>query len=690
MITFKDRFIMKINAKWKFMIALALSLFLLSFSCANFELFKVSSGDISRFKSGYFIIAIVYSIFIFIVGGFKFNLSQRTENTVNVLSYVWSIFGAVSISILFSDGFTGDIGLYLLNLLFYVAFAAVGLLISGSMRVSAITALSVSFVFNCVSFIIYSFRGNSLMPTDFLAMSTAISVASQYKFKLKYQLISATIMSIVHFMIAYKFPIKINMKRKWLKLRLIGLIVALVSVFTIISIDYSGYDVSVYDQHAANRQHGSAVGFYVNATKMGLKQSDTYNPETIDNRFLAYGIEKVALKNRPNIIVIMNESYSDLRAVGDFETNIDYMPYYNSLKKNTIKGEMLVSPFGGYTCNSEYEFLTGMNTGLLSAQSIPYMHMIDSKLPYSLNTHLKQLGYNTIAMHPYYKSGWNRNYVYDYIGFDEFIGLDEFENKEYIRSYVSDISNYRNVLERLYNKEENEREFIFNITMQNHGGYEQEDFPAEVKITSMEGNYPQAEQYLTCMLYSDYALKELLTELKKYDEPVIVAMFGDHQPAVEEEFFEELYGVDDLADLSDEELSKRYLTPFMIWANFDIKEATDVKTSPCFLSNLIMETAKLPKSRVQLYLDDLQAEVSQLNPLGYRDNEGVWHDHDECDELEHYYNIQYSLINGENLNYDFVLYNRKFDIIGDYVLSPYYLFKDESDAIKKEYKENNK
>lgn len=677
---------MRINGKWKFVIALAISLFLLSFSCANFELFKVNSGDISKFKIGYFIDAIVYSILIFLIGGFRINMSQKTEKIVSIVAYIYSILGAVNISIMFSDGFTGDVVLYLLNALFYVAFAAIGLLISGSMRVSAIVALSVSFVFNCISFIIYSFRGNSLMPTDFMALGTALNVASQYKFKLKYQLITAVIMTIVHFIVAYKFPVKIKMEKKELKLRLIGLITAIVSIFTITVIDYSHYDVSVYDQHAANKSHGSAVGFYVNATKMGLRQSESYNPETIDNRFLAYGIEKVALKNRPNIIVIMNESYSDLSVVGDFETNVDYMPYYNSLKKDTIKGEVLVSPFGGYTCNSEYEFLTGMNTGLLSAQAIPYMHMIDSKLPYSLNTHLKQLGYNTTAMHPYYKSGWNRTYVYDYLDFDEFIGLDEFENKEYIRSYVSDISNYRNVLDRLYNKKSDEREFIFNITMQNHGGYEYGNFPAEVKITSMEGHYPQTEQYLTCMLYSDYALKELLTELKKYKEPVIVAMFGDHQPAVEEEFYEELYGVNDLDDLTDEELSKRYITPFMIWANYDIKEATNVKTSPSFLSNLIMETAKLPKSRVQLYLDDLQEDVAQLNPLGYRDKEGIWHKHEDCEELEHYYNIQYSLLQGENLNYDFVLYNRTYDILGEYVLSPYYLFKDESDAIKMEYK----
>ncbi len=672
---------MKINNKWRFIISTALSLFLLSFTCANFNLFRVYSGDTEHFKTGYFVLALLYSVFIFLVGGFKYETKERTSKIVSICAYVISLLGTVNISILFSDGFTGDIWLYLLNVLFYVAFTGLGLLISGSMRVGVIVALSVSFVFNCISFIVYSFRGNSLMPTDFMAVSTALSVAAQYKFKLKYQLITATVVSVVHFMVAFKFPIEIIIKKKALKMRLIGLCVTLVSVLTIGLSDYSNLDVSVYDQHAANLEHGSAVGFYVNATKMGLKQTDSYNPEAIDNRFLAYGIQKVALKSRPNIIVIMNESFSDLRSVGDFETNIEYMPFFNSLEKNTVKGELLVSPFGGYTCNTEYEFLTGMNTGLLSAQAIPYMHMIDQKLPYSLNTHMKQLGYNVTAMHPYYKSGWNRNQVYDYLGFEEFIGLDGFKNKEYIRSYVSDVCNYRNVLDRLYNKEPDEREFIFNITMQNHGGYDNDEFDSHIEITSMEGDYPLTEQYLSLVNYSDQALEALIGELKKFKEPVIVVMFGDHQPSVEEEFYEELLG-GELDDLSDEELSKRYKTPFMIWANYNIQSRTDVQTSASFLPNLLMEVARLPKSRVQLYLDELQTEVRELNPLGYRDVDGVWHDdHKDCHELEHYYNIQYSLLRGENLNYDFILYNRKFDVIGNYVLSPYYMFKDESDAI---------
>ena len=676
----------KIKSKWKFIIYLAIALFLWSFSCANFALFQGHSKG-EGFKLVYFVISLISSALIFFLGAFEIELDGKKKRIASVAAYIFTLIGAMNVSILFCDGFWGGVFLYIINVLFYAVFAGVGLLISGSMTVSAVVALSVSYVYNLISFIVYSFRGSSLAPTDFMALSTALNVASQYKFKLHYQPIAASLIAAVHLMIALKFPINKEIKNKRVKLRIFGLCGALLCSVCVLTVNYGRYDVSVFDQHDANFKHGSAVAFYVNATKMGLKEAEGYSPQTVDERLLLYDRTSTQITKRPNIIVIMNESFADLKAVGDFETNIEYMPFYNSLKDNTIKGEMLVSPFGGYTCNSEYEFLTGMNTGLLSSQSIPYMHMIKQKMPYTLNTHLKQMGYSVTAMHPYYANNWNRPLVYDYMGFDKFLSIhdyNELNENEYIRRYISDYSNYRTVLKHLYDKDSRDRKFIFNITMQNHGGYEYEDFEYSVRVKGKEGKYPQTEQYLTCLRYSDMALESLIKELKGFKEPVVVALFGDHQPAVEEQFYEMLYGAD-LDELSDEELSKRYITPFMIWANYDIKEAQGVKTSPSFLSNMIMEVAKLPKSRVQLYIDDLTEEVAQLNPMGYYDNEGVWHKHEDCPELEHYYNIQYSLLQGENLNYDFVVYDREYDVLGSYVLSPKYLFKDESDAIIAEY-----
>lgn len=680
----KKKRIIEPGSRWKLIVAFAAALFMWSFTCVNFKLFEVTDTSGTQFKWGYFAISLLSSGLIFLLGGLKFNLSEKWKRIVGIAVYALAMLGAMNISILLADGFNGGVFLYIVNLFFYIAFAGVGLMLTGSMRVSACVALCVSVLYNGISFIIYSFRGSPLMPTDFLAITTAMGVAGQYKFKLKYHLIAAILTAVVHFMLVIKFPIKFKLERKRWIVHASGLGAALLSLLFVLNVDYSVYDVSVFDQRYANFAHGSAVGFYVNATKMGLKANEGYSPEKVDNELLKYGDEFALDEDSPNIIVIMNESFSDLRAVGDFETNIDYLAYFNSLEENTIKGEMLVSPFGGYTCNSEYEFLTGMNTGLLDAQSIPYMHMINSKMPYTLNTHMKSLGYSTTAIHPYYAKGWNRNIVYDYIGFDKFISFHDFHDldkeKDFYRKYISDECNYKMVLDNLYNKEEGEKKFIFNITMQNHGGYEYEDFEPDVTIESMSGEYPKAEQYLSCIHQSDIALEKLLAELKNYPEPVVVAMFGDHQPSVEEEFFEELYGAN-LDDLDDETLERRYITPFIIWANYDIEEKQDVKSSPCFLSNMVMETAKLPKSRVQMYLDELRTHITQLNPLGCYDTEGKWHKHEDFPELKTYYDLQFSLLNGESLNYDFEVYNKEYDTLENYVLSPFYMFKDESDAI---------
>lgn len=64
--------------------------------------------------------------------------------------------------------------------------------------------------------------------------------------------------------------------------------------------------------------------------------------------------------------MIMNESFADFKKFEDELKNIDVMPFYNSLQKNTIKGNLYVSVRGGGTCNTEFESLTGNSLILFS------------------------------------------------------------------------------------------------------------------------------------------------------------------------------------------------------------------------------------------------------------------------------------------------------------------------------------
>ena len=112
-----------------------------------------------------------------------------------------------------------------------------------------------------------------------------------------------------------------------------------------------------------------------------------------------------------NLIVVMNESFSDLSVLPGVETNMDAMPFLRSLTENTVKGYAYSSVFGGTTANSEYEFLTGNTTAFLPAGTVPYQMYVSDGDP-TLVSQMKALGYRAVAAHPYRSSGWNRIPVY--------------------------------------------------------------------------------------------------------------------------------------------------------------------------------------------------------------------------------------------------------------------------------------
>ena len=175
----------------------------------------------------------------------------------------------------------------------------------------------------------------------------------------------------------------------------------------------------------------------------------------------------------PNIICIMNESFSDLSVCGDFTANKEPLSFFNSLTENTVRGNLYVPVHGSGTSNTEYEFLTGNSTSFFPAGSNAYMLYIKDKVP-SLVSTLSSCGYSKTAFHPYYSSGWNRKTVYNNLGFERFISitsiinpsiLNDYINSRYnvkrfndlcnayypgenkvIRQYVSDSCNYENVI----------------------------------------------------------------------------------------------------------------------------------------------------------------------------------------------------------------------------------------------------
>ena len=109
----------------------------------------------------------------------------------------------------------------------------------------------------------------------------------------------------------------------------------------------------------------------------------------------------------PDIIVIMDEAFSDLRTVGHFETGDEIMPFIDSLTDNTIKGNVYVSVFGTGTSNTEFEFLTGNSMAFLPAGSNAYQLYIKDRQPGTVSL-LQRSGYTSRAFHPYFGDNWGK------------------------------------------------------------------------------------------------------------------------------------------------------------------------------------------------------------------------------------------------------------------------------------------
>lgn len=640
--------------KWPWILTgSVLSLALWTFISINTGMFEVDG--VFEYSAYFVSYALVIGFWGLVV--LKVDISDRLRQIICYVLFALTPFFCMQITMLLSGAAEYSFGIYFINIMFYFAIMAVFLAVTRSFTWSAVITTAIAFVFNMASFVVNILRGTPLIPSDFLAIGTAAQVAENYTFDMRYPIIAATVVTALVIAMLIRFRYKTTFRYKNIILPLAGVLFAAAFFVTVGCIDYTDVGMDVFDQYHANNTHGTVYSFYINVRKMLLHKPDGYSDEETRKFLDNYKSPKIAADaDKPNIIVIMNESFADLKAVGDFSTNIDYMPFMRGLSKNCIKGDLLVSPFGGYTCNTEFEFLTGLSMGLLPSGSAPYLQYISKPIDLSLPSYLADNGYKTVALHPYYARCWNRQKVYDLLGFKEFISLENFddvipeEKWDYVRYYISDHTSFEAIEKCLENKKSGEPLFLFNVTMQNHGGYTYDgaEFPT-VTITDMDGHYAEAEQYLSLIRESDKALEELVNYLKGVDEHTIVVMFGDHQPAVEQEFFEELYGKP-LTKLTGDELQKRYRVPFVIWANYDIESKSGVLTSTNYLSDYVLETAGLPTNEVGGFTSQLRNVVPQINGMGHYDMDGYWYDNnpEKYPRLKEYEAIEYYMLTNKD------------------------------------------
>ena len=584
------------------------------------------------------------------------------------------------------------------NYMIYLVFYLICYLITGKYHLTGLIINIFLYVWSLINYFVELFRGTPFVPMDILSVKTGLSVSDGYTYSLSWNIILGTIV----FLMVYLFNRRIqNIKPERIKSKVAlrcsaagYLAVVLLSFFFTDFSTNTGYKPDFWNQSRGYHNTGSFFNFCLNTKYLVVGKPSGYDAsqvaEYVDETLEDYGVDPdsdtstnlltgendyTASGETPNIIYIMNESFADLGQLGDLETNEDYMPFIHSLTENTVKGYLSMPVFGAGTSNSEFEALTGNSMTFLPAGCNVYQSYIKREIP-SLVSTLQTLGYSRTAYHPYYGTGWNRESVYSLMGFEDFISLEDFVSQstldtyqqngdveEYeallaqehpgedilLRRFVSDAYDYQMVEEMYENRDASRPFFIFNVTMQNHGGYgvSYRNFEQEIHITNLSGFYPQAERYLSLVKESDAAFESLVEYFSNVDEPTMICMFGDHFPSVEDEFYEEMLG-SSLDELTVEQEQKRYATPFVIWANYDIQEAEVDTISANYLSTLLAQTAGLPMTQYQKYLSVLYQSLPVIDLVGYIDSDGEYYEsgaETPYDDLLHQYNcIEYNAL----------------------------------------------
>ena len=522
----------------------------------------------------------------------------------------------------------------------------------GKIKISLYLSMCLTLIIGIVNHFITAFRGTPLVPWDIFSLNVALTVLPTFKFTFTKKFLLGILLFIIGILVLKKVKID-SFKNNKIKIiyRVTVLFITVSFVYSFLSTDMINkfkLDEN-WDPKEEYHNNGLIASLFKQSRNLIIKEPEGYDINSITE--LASSIEVPLVKHDenyeyPNIIAIMNESFADLQVIGDFKTNTEYLPFFNSLEKNTIKGNLHVSIFGATTPNSEWEFLTSNSMAFVPKRTVPYQQYV-LRNSYSLATILKSQGYTTSAIHCYYPQGYNRNLAYPRLGFNSFLHINTLKNLEFIREYPSDLSTYKNIIDLYENKSEDEKIFNFTLTMQNHGSYTDENFTNTV--IAEDGQYPKLNQYLSLIKIADESLKYLIDYFENQEEPTIIVLFGDHQPYVEDEFYKSLLEKNYSDPSAKEATEKTYITPFLIWANFDIdtekyKNLTDISAN--YLASLVLDVANIQKTPYLEFLDEMRENIPIITGNGYMDKNGEYHDFSEETEfsqlIENYHYLQFN------------------------------------------------
>lgn len=444
-------------------------------------------------------------------------------------------------------------------------------------------------VLSSISALLMNFRGMPISPYDILSYKEGIGVASIYLgYRFEFILVAMIVLLII--VLAYIFTSDKN--NIWFTgFRNPIIVIVIFSVFSIVVPQLKSSNIIntiAWDVSKSYKINGFTYSFLDETVSSFRKKPKGYSKEKILDirREVDQQNKKVKFGNvKPNIIVVQLEAFMDPTKLKGVKFNEDPMPNMRRLMNNYTSGFMNVPVTGGGTARTEYEVISGSNFDYLNQGEIPYHTFLSEKPSPSLAQHLRQMGYSTSVVHNFYKDFYNRDKAFANLGFEKFVPLEVMTYVDYtpmgwpkdnvLTKYVMDELNINN-----------KPKFIFTISTQGHSRYPMGELENNYKIKVVKSSLSKADQnqityYANQVKDMDDFVGELIKEVNKLKNPVVVAFYGDHLPAL------------NVINRNIENVDK-FKSIFIVANNFGVPKASIPNDFQGYqLSTLILDTAKL-------------------------------------------------------------------------------------------------
>ncbi len=539
-----------------------------------------------------------------------------------------------------------------MNTLIIYGLIMIVTLISRSMKVGILSVMSASVILGIANNFVVQTRGREITFSDLKSIGTALAVVGDYSFSLMIGSIISLMLTVlaVVYIVRTDYPVITGLKKSIKHVCTVALVL-LLCVTTVFSGASVGYAAKNYLTQGTE-YNGYYLNFIYSIKNSRIEAPLTYSPGAImgalqNNDFSSLG----ASSGDVNVIVIMNESFSDLKDVCDASgadkelvADKELLPYWNSIENgvfkdedgNTqtfIKGEALSSVYGGNTANSEYEFLSGASMAFMPEGSVIYNGKLSENNSYTLVDFFNSAGYKTVGIHPEAPENWSRNSVYKYFGFDEVYFKGDFTptltEDDYYRGHVSDKAVYDKIIDLYETKDNGEKLFAFAVTMMNHGGYNHASFEPSVNV---EGD-SAASEYLSSANEADASFSHLIDYFKEADEETLIVVFGDHQPNMSNSFKAEYMNITGAS--TTEEMQRMYKVPYLFYSNFEMSsDIADGLTSLNYLSGAMLDIVGIRRSNFFTAVSNIRKIIPAINAFGWYDVDGDFHDFKDIDDTD--------------------------------------------------------